>query len=272
MRSRIAIYALSSVAAVGMLLGCLALWLYLPASGTSSHQIAQALLDYQSVTATNGRGALGTELPPCLMLYNNSNPSRASGPDFAESGYSYHRFGTYFDRRFDLKRDLPGGNTWTLTTTVGMCPPLWITQREIWWTQRLMTISNGPSALPGDSSGSNAIPSDLMIGRSLPGTWHATAYAEENGWNETLQIATNGEFSSIGYFATDKDGSAESGKVKVENGFLLMTITDLTTPIPAIRRPNRPYTLKLRVFYADSHRILVSFFANNKLLLEKQTP
>lgn len=267
-RPGIAVYSVSILAAVALLLGSLALWLYLPVCGASSEQIARALLEYQNVTATNGLGALGTVPPASLMLYNDNNPDPKSGPDFAETYYCYSRLGIYFERSFDLARNLPGGNAWTLTSTVRAHPRF--TQREFSWTQQLITISNGPSVPPGYRTKTNAIPNDLFINRSLPGTWRMTVYAEENGWNENVQIATNGDYSGISYFVTETTGDKEYGTVKIENGFLVRTITNYISSIISIKQ-KLPQTERQRILYADGDRMLVSADSlPDRFLLEKQ--
>jgi hypothetical protein len=83
MRSYITKILLVSLVTVALLLGTLSLWIYEPASGKSSKQIAVALLEYHNLTATNGVGDLGTELPDSLMLYDkNWNNCHHSGPDW----------------------------------------------------------------------------------------------------------------------------------------------------------------------------------------------
>jgi len=246
---------------VGSLLGCLALWIYLPVSGKSSQQIAVALLEYRNVTQTNGLGALGKELPGSLMLYHNWNPSRESGRDFAETGYYYYRLGIYFERRFDLKRDFPGGNTWALTTTVRACPPM--THREYWWTQQLLSITNG-AALGGQSS---TMPSDAVIKKSLPGTWHLTGWASYNGWNAIITIASNGDCSCIENSVGGDVVGKEFGTVRVENGFLIMTITNCEP-----RASELPYTTRQQIIYADERNVLTSHEPfPGKMLLERKT-
>jgi hypothetical protein len=268
-------YLLLFLAAAVLLLGCLALWIYLPLSGKSSKQIAMALLAYRDVAVTNGLGALSTDLPSSLMLYNNWNPSRDAGPDFAETGYSYDRLGMYFERRFVLKRDFPGGNTWTLTSTVRACPPM--IRREFWWTQQLLTITNG-AALGGQSQ---AILSDAVISRSLPGNWRMTEWASGNGWGEKVTIATNGDYSSLGLFAWSVEQYQEHGRIQIKDGFLIQTVTNQVSDLVSRKLgftnqvsssvSKLPYTIRRQIIQADEHKIFLSDPWTGKLLLEKET-
>ena len=260
MRFRRIRYLFLLAAAVTLLLGCLTLWVYLPWSGKSSKQIAVALLEYRNLTATNGLGALGTELPSSLMLYHNWNPSRESGPDFAETGYYYHQFGFYFERSFDLKRDLPDGNTWTLTTTVRACPPM--TQHEFWRTQRLLTITDGAARAGQNKS----IPSDAVIRKNMPGIWRMTVFASPNGWMKKVVIAPSGNYSGIDLFAGKVEEDKEFGRIQIENGFWIQTLTN-TEP----RVPRLPSTNRLQIIYADDHKMCILHDPfPGKLLLEKQ--
>jgi hypothetical protein len=232
-------YLLAFLVTVALLIGALSYWIYEPASGKSPGQIATSLLEYHNLTATNGLGDLGTELPGSLMLYHkNWNNCHHSGPDFAEAGYYYYRLGMYFERYFDLRRDLPGGNTWTLTCNVRALFPI-IGLRC--WTQRLITIDDRTFSISRYGGQSNSIPGDAAINRSLHGTWHTTVYAAENGWNEEIVIGTNGDYCATSFFVTQEDGK-EFGRVQVLNGVLTMTITNqiLDRPSPIISK--LPYT------------------------------
>ena len=265
MPSKKVICSLLCLAAAVLVVGHLLLWIYLPMSGKSSLEIADALLDYRNVTATNGHGALGTELPKSLILYNDWNPGRESGPDFADTCYYYFRLGIYFERSFALRRDLPGGNTWTLTSTVRACPPG--IQREFWWTQHLITITNGPSTLPPSVVQNNKIPDDAGISKGLPGTWRITEWATANGWSEKVNVASNGDFSGLSLFADTIEESKNYGRISVENGFLVMTITNQIAPLAS----KVPCTSRQRILYADSQRILVSADPlPEKMLLQRE--
>ena len=260
---------LSVFLTVVLVLGALSIWIYEPASGKSSRQIAMSLLEYHNITATNGLGDYGTWLPDSLNLYNERwSTCHHSGTDFAEAGYDYRRLGMYFERYFDLKRDLPGGNTWTLTCSVRAFFPI-IGQR--WWTQRLITINDGSSPVSLYGGQSNMIPSDAEISKNLHGIWHVTAYASENGWNEEIIIGTNGDYSTTSFFVDKEDGVKEFGRVRVLNGFLIMTVTN-QTGIPQFSNGSKPpYTVRQRIILADGHKMLISDDPlDQKLLLEKK--
>ena len=97
-----------------------------------------------------------------------------------------------------------------------------------------------------------------------------TVYAEENGWNENVQIATNGDYSGISYFVTETTGDKEYGTVKIENGFLVRTITNYISSIISIKQ-KLPQTERQRILYADGDRMLVSADSlPDRFLLEKQ--
>lgn len=262
-------FLLVSLVLVALLLGALAFWIYEPVSGKSPKQIAMALLDYRNITATNGVGSLGTELPSSLMLYHeNWNNCHDSGPDFAEAGYSYDRLGMYFERYFDLKRDLPGGHTWTLTCTVRAFFPFF---GQRWWTQQLTTINDGSSSLNGGQS--NSLPSDAVISKSLPGIWHMTAFASANGWKEEVNIGTNGDYSTTNFSPGTIEGDKEFGRVQVVNGVLIMTATNRIPGAPPFPITLKfPYTaLRQRIIQANGHEILISAAPlDEKMLLEKE--
>lgn len=260
---------------MALLLGALSFWIYEPASGKRPKQIAMALLEYRNITATNGVGDLGTEVPDSLLLYNeNWNNCHHSGPDFAETYYVYYRLGMRFERYFNLRRDLPGGNTWTLTCTVHAFFPI---IGERWWTQQLIAITDGPSLVPHNGGQNNSIPNDAVISKSLPGTWHATAYASDNGWNEDLIIGTNGDYSKTSFFAETQEGGKEFGRVQIVNGVFIMTATNRIPgnppALPDRYRPKFPYTaLRQRIIQADDHELLISCDPlDQKILLEKKT-
>jgi hypothetical protein len=256
--------------AVVFLLCTLSFWIYEPMCGKSPRQIALSLLDYHNITATNGLGRLGTELPGSLMLYNeNWNNCHDSGPDFAEVGYDYDRLGIYFERYFELRRDLPDGHTWTLTCNVRAFFPM-VGQR--WWTQRLITIDDRTSSVLPYGGQSNSIPSDAVIRKSLPGIWHMTVFAADNGWNAYLNLGTNGEYSATSFFVDTEEGGKEFGRVQISNGIFIVTATNRTPDprFPAASKP--PYTaLRQRIIYADDRKILISCDPlNDKMLLEKK--
>jgi len=252
MRRHRVIYVLVFVVAMVLLLGCLALWVYLPASGKSSKQIAVALLEYHNLTQTNGLGYLGADFPDALELYNQSyNNSHPTGPDYAEATYSYDRLGIYFERTFILSRDFPGGNTWTLTSRVMSFIP--IIKREYWWTQQCITIAGNGNMVPLYNDKNNSIASDVVLAKSLAGSWHVTEWASANGWNEDVTITTNGNCTCIENVGVGTSASKWFGTVLVENGFLIMTTRNAEAQVS-----HPPHINRQRIVYADDNNILLT--------------
>lgn len=93
---------------------------------------------------------------------------------------------------------------------------------------------------------------EAEVPENLPGVWHVDfSSPQDKGYKRTFTIAANGDFVSEG---VDPEGiplNRLSGTFKVEDGFLIQTVTNTTQPNTSV-----PYVSRARIIHSDDKELV----------------
>ena len=94
--------------------------------------------------------------------------------------------------------------------------------------------------------------SDAEVPENLPGIWHVDfSSPKDNGYKRTFTIAANGDFVSEGVDSEGIPLNRLSGTFKVEDGFLIQTITNTTQPNMSV-----PFVSRARIIHSDDKKLV----------------